>query len=349
VGDGETDGVSRRALFAAAPLLGAAVALAGCAHGGAGAGGAKALGPARTVAFAVGTPGSDFVTDISLGCADAATMLGWTFRRVLNPQPTPDAHINAIREAVTARNDVIVTVDWYQAVVDEIAAGQKQGAHFALVNSANNPDSLAPLNVPFAGQPSRDNGRLLGARLAAALRAKGVAGGTVLVGNPFPGSANVEERIAGIGEGLAALAGVKMVSFPDGAAQDPVASVGLYRAKMAALGGVVGHAVAGGEMSAVPLMKALGGMSGPRPTVAGWSSSLAALNLVKSGAMDFALDENLYYQGLLAVLMAWSMLERGLPAISLSAGHSWVEPHTVDAMIHSYQLRRQQAVAYGLA
>ncbi|HZV09494.1 MAG TPA: substrate-binding domain-containing protein, partial [Novosphingobium sp.] len=240
-------------------MLGAAMALAACSHGDAGKG-AAALGPARTVAFAVGTPGSDFVTDISLGCADAAAMLGWTFRRVLNPQPTPDAHITAIRQAVTARSDVIVTVDWYQAVVDEIAAGQKQGAHFALVNSANNPASLAGLGVPFAGQQPRDNGRVMGQRMAEALKARGLAAGSVLVGNPFPGSANVEERIAGIGEGLASMPGLRMVSFPDGSAQDPVASVGLYRAKVVELGNVVGHAAAGGEMSAVPLLKALSGM-----------------------------------------------------------------------------------------
>lgn len=339
-------------LVGALPAFGALTALAGCARGGTDKASERAtIGPARTVAFAVGTPGSDFVTDISLGCADAAEMLGWQFRRVLNAQPTPDAHITAIRQAVTARADVVVTVDWYQAVVDEIAAGEKKGVHFALVNSANNADALGPLNVPFAGQQPRDNGRLMGERIAAALKTKGVSSGTVLAGNPFPGSLNVEERIAGIGDGLAALPGVKLVSFPDGSAQDAAASVGLYKAKIAALGNVVAHAAAGGEMSAVPLVKALSelGLGKGKTIVGSWTSSLKQLALVKDGSISFALDENLYFQGFLAVMLAWSMLERGMPATTLSAGHSWATPETVDAMIASYKTRQARAAGYGLA
>jgi simple sugar transport system substrate-binding protein len=342
-------GLSRRALVGTAPALGALVALAACTRANSSSGKDRALGPARTVAFAVGTPGSDFVTEISLGCADAAEMLGWRFRRVLNTQPTPDAHITAIRQAVTSRADVVVTVDWYQAVVDEIVAGAKQGVHFALVNSIDNAAALAPLNVPFAGQQPRETGKLMGERIAEALKAKGIVSGTVLAGNPFPGSLNVEQRIAGIGDGLAALPGVKLVSFADGSAQDAVASVGLYKAKIAEAGNVVAHAAAGGEMSAVPLVKALSGAVGPRPVVGSWTSSLKQLDLVKDGSIDFALDENLYYQGFLAVLLAWSMLERGMPAATVSSGCSWVTPHSIDAMIASYQTREAKAAAYGLA
>jgi simple sugar transport system substrate-binding protein len=330
----------------------ALTALAGCAKPAAGGGaGSKTLGPARTVAFAVGTPGSDFVMELSLGCADAADMVGWRFNRVLNAQPTPDAHVNAIRQAVTARADVVVTVDWYQAVVDEVAKGAKQGTHFAIVNSLNNPDTLGPLNVPFVGQQPRDAGKLLGERIAAALKARGITSGSVLVGNPFPGSLNVEERIAGVGAGLAATPGLKLVSFPDGAAGDAAASVGLYKAKIGELGNVVAHAAAGGEMSAVPLLKALSELGGApgKALVGGTVSSLKVLNFVKSGQMAFALDENLYYQGFFAVLLAWSMLERGMPAMSMAPGHVWVDAANVDAVIASYDKRKQAAVAHGLS
>ncbi len=339
-------------MMAAAPALGALVVLAGCGPKGSGETKDKALGPARTVTFAVGTTGSDFVTDIALGCADAAAMLGWTFRLVLNAKATPDAHVTAIRQAVTARSDVIVTVDWYQAVIDEIAAGEKSGSHFAIVNSANNPDALGPLGVPFVGQEPRDNGRLMGERIAAALKDRGITTGSVLAGNPFPGSLNVEERIAGIRDGLASSPGLALVNFPDGSAGDQAASVGLYKAKIAALGNVVAHAAAGGEMSAVPLVKALeerGGDVQRRPIVGAWVSSRKLLGFVKEGQIDFALDENLYYQGMLAVQMAWSMLERAMPATTLSAGHAWATPETVDSLIASYTIRQQKAKSYGIA
>lgn len=332
-------------------MAGALLALAACgkdAGGAAGSAGGK-LGAARTVTWAVGTTGSDFVLEISLGAADAAEMVGWRFNRILNTQPTPDAHINAIRQAVTARSDVVLTVDWYQAVVDEIAKGQKQGSHFALVNSANNPDALAPLGVPFVGQQPREVGRLMGQRIAEALKSRGVTAGSVLAGNPFPGSLNVEERIRGIEEGLGG--SLKLVSFPDGSAADAATSVGLYKAQIQHVGDVVAHAAAGGEMSAIPLTKALAelGVEPGGVLVVGSVSSLTVLNLVKSGVMQFAIDECLYYQGFLAVLLAWSMLERGMPAVNLSPGHIWVGPDNIDAMIQSYASRKKAAVVYGLS
>jgi len=345
--------VSRRFLLGSAPALGLAAALAACGRKESQDKTSSQLGPARTVTWAVGTTGSDFVTEISLGVADAAEMLGWTFHRVLNTQPTPDAHINAIRQAVTMRSDVVVTVDWYQAVVDEIVAGQAKGSHFALVNSANNPDTLAPLNVPFVGQEPRDTGKLMGERIAKALAERGVTSGSVLIGNPFPGSLNVEQRIQGVADGLAAAGatGLKTVVFADNSAADSATSVGLYKAKITETGDVVAHAVAGSEMSAIPLSKALQemGADASKLVIGGWASSLKVLNMVKSGEMNFALDENLYYQGFMAVLLAWSMLERGMAATTLSSGHTWVDPSNVDKIIDSYNRRKSMAAAYGLS
>ncbi|MFT4045924.1 MAG: substrate-binding domain-containing protein [Solimonas sp.] len=339
---------SRRRLLAASSGLPALALLAACSPKPA-AGSKGALGEARSVAFAVGTTGSDFVMEISLGVADAAAMLGWRFTRILNAQPTPDAHINAIRQAVMMHADVVVTVDWYQAVVDEIAAGMQRGSRFAVVNSLNNPDTLAPLQVPFVGQQPRDTGRLMGERIAAALQARGIHEGSVLVGNPFPGSLNVEQRILGIGDGLAAVAGLRLVSFADNAAQDAATSAALYKAKITEVGNVVAHAVAGSEMSAIPLSKALAELKdGRRALVGGWASSLKVLNLIKGGEMDFALDENLYYQGFMAVLLAWSRLERQMAAVTMAPGYAWVTPETVDAMIASYELRKASAARYGL-
>jgi simple sugar transport system substrate-binding protein len=309
------------------------------------------LGRARRVAWAVGTTGSDFVMEISLGAADAAEMLGWQFTRILNAQSTPDAHINAIRQAVTMQVDVVLTVDWYQAVVDEIAAGQKRGVSFAVVNSLNNPDTVAPLQVPFVGQQPRETGRLMGARLAQKLVALGVSNGSVLAGNPFPGSLNVEERLRGIADGLAPVTDLKLVTFADGAAQDTATSVALYKAKITETGNVVAHAVAGGEMSAIPLFKALGEMRQPARKVVtgGWVSSLTVLNLIKSGQLQFALDENLYYQGFMAVVLAWSMLERDMPAVTMGSGYFWVTPENIDSTVASYDRRKASAIHHGLA
>ncbi|BBC73811.1 conserved hypothetical protein [Altererythrobacter sp. B11] len=333
-------------------MLGAAMALGAC--GGSGAAKAKGgtLGPVRTVTWAVGTTGSDFVTDISVGAADAADMLGWRFDRILNALATPDAHINAIRTAVTSRADVVLTVDWYQAVIDEIAAGQKGGTHFAVVNSANNPAELEKLNVPFVGLTPKITGKLMGRHIADELAARGISQGSVLVGNPFPGSLNVEERIAGVREGLAEVTGgLRMVTFPDNAATDSALAVGLYKAKITETADVVAHAAAGGEMSTIPLTKALAelGKRASGTVVGGWVSSLKSLTLLKNGELTFALDENLYYQGFLAVLASWSMLERGMPAGDISPGFQWVTPKSVDAVIDSYQRRKAAAEAYGLS
>src|SRR5690606_35376493 len=103
------------------------------------------------------------------------------------------------------------------------------------------------------------------------------------------------------------------------AASDSAAAVGLYKAKIAEVADVVAHAVAGGEMSVVPLTKALAELRGKaKDVVIGtWGSSLKAFNLVKSGDVDFALDENLYFQAFMAVMLVWSRIERGMPAVNL--------------------------------
>lgn len=344
--------VDRRALLGRGLGSGLAFAvlgggLAGCARSGAKAD--EDLGAARSVAFAIGTPGSDFVHEISLGCADAAEALGWRFTRVLNAQPTPDAHVNAIRQAVTARNDVVVTVDWYQAVVEEVVRAQPQGTRFAMVNSLNNADDMAKYGVPFSGQNPSDVGRLLGARMAQELGRRGTTQGAVLVGNPFPGSLNVEQRIAGIAEGLKAQPGLRMVSFADGSAADAATSVALYKAKIQETGNVVGHAAASGEMGAVPLLKALDELGGPAPLVGSTVSSLKMLDFVKQRRVAFALDENLYMQGFSAVMLAWSAMERGLAPLQTAPGCTWVEAGNVDAMIAGYRKRKEAAKAHGLS
>jgi len=344
--------VNRRALLGRGLASGLAFAvLGGCGRSGArgdkDSGGD--LGAARSVAFAIGTPGSDFVHEISLGCADAAEALGWRFSRVLNAQPTPDAHVNAIRQAVTARNDVVVTVDWYQAVVEEVARAQPQGTRFAMVNSLNNSEGMAKYGVPFSGQNPADVGRMLGARMARELANRGKTQGAVLVGNPFPGSLNVEQRIAGIAEGLKAQPGLRMVGFADGSAADAATSVALYKAKIGETGDIVAHAAASGEMGAVPLLKALDELGGPKPLVASTVSSLKMLDFVKQGRVAFALDENLYMQGFSAVMLAWSQMERGLAPLQTAPGCTWVEPGNVDAMIAGYRKRREAAKAHGLS
>ncbi len=336
----------------AAPLVGGMAFLSACGQSAKADVGSEALGPQKTVAWAVGTTGSDFVTEISVGAADAAEMLGWRFNRILNPLPTPDAHVAAIRNAVTSRADVILTVDWYQAVIEEIKAGQKEGVQFAVVNSASNLDELAPLNVPFVGHEPRSTGRMMGERIARTLAEQGITSGSVLVGNPFPGSVNVEERIRGIADGLAAGGGeLTMATFPDSSATDSTLAVGLYKSKITELGDVVAHAVAGGEMSAIPLTKAVSELGGDaqKALIGSWVSSLKTLNLVKSGEIAFALDEGLYYQGFLAVLLAWSMLERKMPAVSMPSGTVWVSADNVDAVIESYNTRKAAAEAYGLS
>lgn len=343
-----TVATGRRELLAL-PLL--AAALAGCSRAAGGKSASSTLGPQRSVAFAIGTPGSDFVMEIALGCADAAEMLGWRFSRILNPQPTPDAHVNAIRQAVTARNDVVVTVDWYQAVIDEAAKARGSGTRFVMVNALNNPKEAEAGGIPFVGTSPRESGQWLGERMAALLASKGVTSGGVLVGNPFPGSLNVEDRIAGIGEGLRTAPGLRLVTFPDSAGADPAASVGLYKAKIQQSGDIVAHIAGAGELSAVPLLKALGevgGTAGAVP-VGATVSSLKMLEFIKAGRLAFALDENLYHQGFTAVMLAWAGLERGLPAQQLSPGHVWVDAANVDQMIASYRKRKEAASAYGLS
>jgi simple sugar transport system substrate-binding protein len=344
--------------FFSIPLLaaGALGVLEGCGQQTAKGSQSFALGPARTVIWAVGTTGSDFVTDISLGVADAAKMLGWRFSNILNTSATPDAHVNAIRQAVVARADVVITVDWYQAVVDEVANGQKSGTRFAIVNSLNNPDAMEALNVPFVGQQPFAIGREMGAYMAKTLVARGVRSGTVLAGNPFPGSANVEQRIAGIRAGLQDDAvhqstRFDLVSFPDNAAQDAAGSVAVYKAKMLQTPDLVGHAVAGAEMSAIPLTTALAevGANSGRYVVGGWTSSLKVLNLIKSRRMDFAVDESLYSQGMLATLLVWSMIERGTPSSRISSPYAIVTPANVGQMIASYEKRKLVARDYNLS
>jgi simple sugar transport system substrate-binding protein len=159
-------------------------------------------------------------------------------------------------------------------------------------------NATAPDNYPLAyvGQDLYQSGVLMGQRIA-----KDVTGGTILVGISQPGGNNVQPRLDGLTAALRTAApGVTVQSINTGAAQ-----AGELNAMTAAYDGHSDakglYAVDAGSTASIAQLIASRGLQG-KVHAGGFDTLSDTINGVKSGALDFTIDQSAYLQGFLPVL-----------------------------------------------
>lgn len=237
---------------------------------------------------------NSFFVPTRYGLEDAAALLGIT-----TPQWTGSDNgvvsemVSAFDTAISAGADgIAVALTDSSAFVEPTKSAMAAGIPVIAYNAT------APNNYPLAyvGQDLYQSGFLMGQRIA-----KDVTSGKILVGISQPGGNNVQPRLDGIKDALAKAApGVSVQSVNTGAAQagELSAMEAAYQGAQDAKGL---YAVDAGSTAAIAQLIGKAGIQG-KVHAGGFDTLTDTINGVKTGALDFTIDQSAYLQGFLSVL-----------------------------------------------
>lgn len=237
---------------------------------------------------------NSFFVPTRYGLQDAATLLGIT-----TPQWTGSENgvvsemVSAFETAISGGADgIAVALTDTNAFVEPTKAALAAGIPVIAYNAT------APDNYPLAyvGQDLYQSGYLMGQRIA-----KDVTSGLILVGISQPGGNNVQPRLNGLKDALAKAApGVNVLSVNTGAAQagELSAMEASYQGHQSAKGL---YAVDAGSTAGIAQLIAKQNIAG-KVHAGGFDTLTDTINGVKSGALDFTIDQSAYLQGFLSVL-----------------------------------------------
>jgi simple sugar transport system substrate-binding protein len=295
-------GASRRSLLkqvlAGGGTAAAASLVAACTsgHNAAGASGAGnfASTPKWRFVFVNHVTTNSFFVPTRYGLEDAASLLGIT-----TPQWTGSEHgvvsemVSAFETAISGGADgIAVALTDSSAFVGPTKSALAAGIPVIAYNAT------APNNYPLAyvGQDLYQSGVLMGQRIA-----QDVTSGLILVGISQPGGNNVQPRLDGIKAALAKAApGVTVQSVDTGADQagELSAMEAAYQGHQDAKGI---YAVDAGSTAGIAQLIGKYNIAG-KVHAGGFDTLADTINGVKSGALDFTIDQSAYLQGFLSVL-----------------------------------------------
>lgn len=237
---------------------------------------------------------NSFFVPTRFGLADAASMLNlptpqWTGSENGNVSQMVSAFDTAISSGA---HGIAVALTDSKAFIGPTKRAFAKGIPVIAYNAT------APDNYPLAyvGQDLFQSGFQMGKRIA-----QDVKSGQILVGISQPGGNNVQPRLDGINAAMKKDApGVKVTSINTGAAQ-----AGELNAMTAAYGGHPDakgiYAVDAGSTAAIAQLIKNKGIHG-KVHAGGFDTLTDTINGVKTGALDFTIDQSAYLQGFLSVL-----------------------------------------------
>jgi len=292
--------------------------------------------------FVIGGKADDpFWSKVKKGADDAAKVVELTGGTVtwLGPQNYdnlgPDA-ANLIRTALSQNPSAIVGPDWVPEAMDE--------AFKAVV------DAKVPLIIYNAGGIDAANN--LGAMnyIGSDEHVAGVAGGqyfgqngakNVICVNTLPGAANTEARCAGIFEGIGMNGGkADQLPLPSTSFGNPTAVAEAIKAallKDPTIDGIITISAGDGNSAANAIMQA--GVA-DKVKLATFDMDETALQRIKDGTQLFAIDQQPYLQGYLAVSLLNSYVNFGLdlPTKPILTGPGIVDSSNIEATLNGVKL-----------
>ncbi len=237
---------------------------------------------------------NSFFVPTRYGLEDAASLLGIT-----TPQWTGSEGgvvsemVSAFETAISGGADgIAVPLTDSSAFIEPTKAALAAGIPVIAYNAT------APNNYPLAyvGQDLYQSGVLMGQRIA-----QDVTSGLILVGISQPGGNNVQPRLDGLKAALSKAApNVSVLSVNTGAAQagELSAMEASYQGHQNAKGL---YAVDAGSTAGIAQLIAKQGITG-QVHAGGFDTLPDTITGVKSGALDFTIDQSAYLQGFLSVL-----------------------------------------------
>jgi simple sugar transport system substrate-binding protein len=238
---------------------------------------------------------------------------------------------NLVRTAISQGASVIAVPNWVPDAQDEaIKAAMAAGIPVLLYNSGGGDKAKELGAINYIGNEEYPAGLAAGAYFGTH-NAK-----NVICVNTVPGAQNLEDRCKGVSDGIVAEGGVStQLPLPASAFGDPTAVAEAIKAtllKDATITGVVTISAGDANSAATAIEQA-----GVTATVALASFDMdgAGLDRIKAGTQLFAVDQQPWLQGFLAVSMADAYVTFGTAIASspVLTGPGIVDAANVDATI----------------
>ncbi|TPE44564.1 sugar ABC transporter substrate-binding protein [Amaricoccus solimangrovi] len=238
---------------------------------------------------------------------------------------------NLIRTALSQQPDAIIGPDWVpESMDDAFKAAISAGVPVVIYNAGGMEAAQRLGAMNFVG-----NDELIAGTAAGKYLGEHGAKNVICV-NTVPGAANLEARCKGVSEGIAATGGTaSQLPLPATSFGNPTAVAEAIKAallKNAEVDGVITISASDANSAANGIMQA-GGQG--RVKLGSFDFDKSGLDRVKDGSQLFAVDQQPYMQGYLAVSLAAGYASYGLdiPTAPILTGPKIVDGDSVDAAI----------------
>ena len=238
---------------------------------------------------------------------------------------------NLVRTAISQKASVIAVPDWVPGSEDEaIKAAQAAGIPVILFNSGGGDKAKELGAINYVGNEEYPAGLAGGAHFAAH------GAKNVICVNTVPGAQNLEDRCKGIADGISK-AGGKSTELPLPASSfgNPTAVAEAIKAtllKDTSIDGVVTISAGDADSAAVGIEQA--GATG-KVKLGSFDMNETCLDRIKAGTQLFAIDQQPWLQGFLAVTMADGFVNYGLKVATapVLTGPGVVDADSIDATL----------------
>jgi simple sugar transport system substrate-binding protein len=295
-----------------------------------------AMAEGITVAIVGGKTDDAFFAKVKKGIDDAALVVAAHGGKVNYLQLQTYDNIggdaaNLVRTAISQKASVIAVPNWVPGSEDEaIKAAQAAGIPVILFNSGGGDKAKELGALNYVGNEEYTAGLAGGERFTTA-KAK-----NVLCVNTVPGAQNLEDRCKGISDGITKGGGKStQLPLPASSFGNPTAVAEAIKAtllKDATIDGLVTISASDADAAAVGIEQAA--MTG-KVQLGSFDMNDTCLERIKAGTQLFAIDQQPWLQGFLAVTLADAYINYGLKLATapILTGPGVVDSSTIDATL----------------
>ena len=295
-----------------------------------------ALAGGVTVAIVGGKTDDAFFAKVKKGIDDAALVVkahGGTvnYLQLQTYDNIGGDAANLVRTAISQKASVIAVPNWVPGSEDEaIKAAQAAGIPVILFNSGGGDKAKELGALNYVGNEEYTAGLAGGAHFATS------GAKNVICVNTVPGAQNLEDRCKGISDGISKAGGKStQLPLPASAFGNPTAVAEAIKAtllKDKTIDGLVTISASDADSAAVGIEQA--GSTG-KVKLGSFDMNETCLERIKAGTQSFAIDQQPWLQGFLAVVLADAYVNYGLKLATapILTGPGVVDASTIDATL----------------
>ena len=300
------------------------------------AGGASFALAGTTIAVVGGKTDDAFFAKVKKGIDDGALVVKAhggtvTYLQLQTYDNIGGDAANLVRTAISQKASVIAVPDWVPGSEDEaIKAAQAAGIPVILFNAGGGDKAKELGAINYVGNEEYTAGLAGGAHYTA------TGAKNVLCVNTVPGAQNLEDRCKGIADGISKGGGKStQLPLPASSFGNPTAVAEAIKAtllKDKSIDGLVTISASDADSAAVGIEQA-GGTG--KIQLGSFDMNETCLERIKAGKQSYAIDQQPWLQGFLAVTLADGYVNYGLKLASapILTGPGVVDKTTIDATL----------------